>query len=368
MKILCLIDNLGSGGAQRQMVNLSLQWQKKGHQIDFVCYGSSDFYDKKLTSNGIKIERILCGNFLERIYHIRKYIRQSGAQIVVSFLETPNFLGCVSAIGKHDWVLITNERSANENSFRGLRSRIYKFFERYSDWTVCNSLNAQHMWERSCPEYKHRISTIYNAVIVPEIAYTKSEKSQRRIAVAASYQSNKNPINVIHALKGLSEADKRKISIDWYGSKKVSEGDTKIAGKVNSLVKQYHLEDCFHANDATQDIYFEMAKADAVGLFSRYEGLPNAVCEGMMIGKPIIMTHVSDYCKFITEYNGILCDADDVDSIRTALELFIRKSDDELIRMGEKSKEIANKLFNPVIVVEQWEELFNRLLSQKAKE
>ena len=36
MKILCVIDSLGSGGAQRQMVNLPLVWQR--HHVELFIY------------------------------------------------------------------------------------------------------------------------------------------------------------------------------------------------------------------------------------------------------------------------------------------------------------------------------------------
>ena len=32
-----------------------------------------------------------------------------------------------------------------------------------------------------------------------------------------------------------------------------------------------------------------------IGLFSEFEGFQNVICEGMMLGKPIIMSRVSDY-------------------------------------------------------------------------
>ena len=38
MKILCVIDSLGSGGAQRQIVNLACGLKKKGHDVDVFVY------------------------------------------------------------------------------------------------------------------------------------------------------------------------------------------------------------------------------------------------------------------------------------------------------------------------------------------
>lgn len=367
MKLLCLIDNLGSGGAQRQLVNLAILWKRKGHEVIFTCYGDANFYESQLEENEINIYRIKNKNILDRIIKIRKFIRKCNPDIVISFLLTPNLLACISSIGKHKWKLITSELSANEKSFLGLRSKIYKWFERYSDWTVCNSYNAQQMWERYYPQFVHRISTIYNPVIMPQ-TQTNTEKRQdgrRRIVVAASYQGLKNPINVIEAVNKLSEAQQKRLIIDWYGRKEVTTGNVEIAEQTERLVAQYGLDACVHLNEATHEIYKEMCNADAVGLFSLYEGLPNAVCEGMMLGKPILMTRMSDYARLVTKDNGFLCDAEDVQSIKGALVSFLQASDETLESMGRSSRERAMELFAADRIVEQWEALFEKLVSGK---
>ena len=367
MKLLCLIDNLGSGGAQRQLVNLAILWKRKGHEVIFTCYGDANFYESQLEENEINIYRIKNKNILDRIIKIRKFIRKCNPDIVISFLLTPNLLACISSIGKHKWKLITSELSANEKSFLGLRSKIYKWFERYSDWTVCNSYNAQQMWERYYPQFVHRISTIYNPVIMPQ-TQTNTEKRQdgrRRIVVAASYQGLKNPINVIEAVNKLSEAQQKRLIIDWYGRKEVTTGNVEIAEQAERLVAQYGLDACVHLNEATHEIYKEMCNADAVGLFSLYEGLPNAVCEGMMLGKPILMTRMSDYARLVTKDNGFLCDAEDVQSIKGALVSFLQASDETLESMGRSYRERAMELFAADRIVEQWEALFEKLVSGK---
>ena len=97
-----------------------------------------------------------------------------------------------------------------------------------------------------------------------------------------------------------------------------------------------------------------MNEADIVGLFSKLEGLPNAICEAMMIGKPIIMSKVSDYINLVDEENGFLCDWDNPNSIKIALEQAIFLNDKELIKMGLKSKIKADKLFSSEVIVNQW--------------
>lgn len=367
MKVLCFIDSLVSGGAQRQLVNLAVLLHKNNHQIEFVTYRRDMFYIKYLKAENIDVKTIQNNNYLQRIYNVRKYLRRYKGDIVISFLETPNFLACLSAIGHHKWKLITNELSAKPESFIGVKSKVYKWFERFSDWTVCNSKNAAEMWKKHYPGYAKKISTIYNPIVIHDIdnQVLKRRKTKRRIVIAASYQYLKNPIRLIEAVNSLNEREKEQIEIDWYGRREVTRGDTKAYDEAQNLIQEYNLSEVVRLHEETTEIYKEMQEADAIGLFSTVEGLPNAICEGMMLGKAIIMSKVSDYSVLVTKKNGFLCDPNDYKSIKNALSLFINTPYAEILKMGMESRRIANLLFTPDRIIEQWEALMRELAGQQ---
>lgn len=102
-----------------------------------------------------------------------------------------------------------------------------------------------------------------------------------------------------------------------------------------------------------------MSESDVVGLFSRVEGLPNTICEAMAIGRPIIMSEVSDYNVLVSN-NGFLCNPNSVESIKNALANIISLSSNELLKMGNASKDIADKLFSEEVVGSAWMELIER--------
>ena len=103
-----------------------------------------------------------------------------------------------------------------------------------------------------------------------------------------------------------------------------------------------------------------MADSDAVGLFSTVEGLPNTICEGMTIGRPIVMSKVSDFDVLVSD-NGYLCDPNSIESIKDALVKLIETPSNELKAMGEKSKEKAQKLFSSAAITKQWTDLIEKL-------
>lgn len=358
MKLLFFIDDLGSGGAQRQIVYLACLCKKAGNEVRVLRYGNQDFFLQKLKDANIEVDTILCKSNFERMLKVRSYIRKGWQEVLISFLETPNFLANFSSIGRCRWKTITSERNAIEASFHGFRGRIYKWFERYSYAVVCNSFNAKKMWIQHYPQYRSKLSVIHNCVeISPSVfnnVYTVRKEGRTNLIIVASYQKSKNVNGVIEALHLLSNEEKRNIHIDWYGEKNVYDGGTKTYDDAMEKICKYGLTETITLNDATKDILNKVWSADVLGLFSKYEGFPNAVCEAMALSKPIIMSRVSDYDILVDETNGILCDWDYPQTIAGGLRSIISLSDEKLLQMGSASKRKAERLFDPKTFVTNW--------------
>lgn len=358
-KILCLIDNLGSGGAQRQLVNLAVLLQEQGYSIEFVVYSQNCFFQYILDKAQIPVTYIEAKSYFKRIVRVRRYLLRTDADVVITFLETPGFLACLAKSNHVKWKLITSELSAKEETFVGIRQKVFNYFERYADIKVCNSQNAMQMWGKYYPQYADKLQVIYNPVIMPTLTEcTALNDGKLRIVVAASYQELKNPLGVVEALKLLTAEERGKIRIDWYGSHEVTTGNTTIYDETQRRVKEYDLGDSIRINGEKKEIYSTMMSADVVGLFSTVEGLPNAICEAMALGKPIIITRVSDY-TVLTDGNGILCDPDP-ESIANAFRVLLSLPRRELEEMGNVSSEKAKRLFGKDAIIKQWMEIIER--------
>ena len=115
----------------------------------------------------------------------------------------------------------------------------------------------------------------------------------------------------------------------------------------------------FRFHDATLDIYQKMNEADAVALFSKFEGFPNAICEGMYLGKPVIATCVSDIPLLLKDgENAFLADPESADSIAAALRRFIAAAPQQLQAMGAANAAKARNLFDREKILDQYEQLF----------
>lgn len=363
-KILLFIDNLGSGGAQRQIVNTAILLKESGYDASLLVYQDIPFYKHLLDKHNIPVCLINAKGNFSRILKIRRYINKYAPDVVIAFLATPGFIACVSKIGRKKWKLVTTERSNKASTFTSKRSKFFNKFERFSDAKVGNSKSAIAMWEKHYPKYKDKYSVIYNHILVPKeylnLNHEYKKNGKLNLLIAASYQELKNPIRFIEALNSLNEEQRAKINVNWYGKSEITEGNTKTYDAAALKISEYKLHNCIQLHDETKDIYRIMAESDAVGLFSTVEGLPNTICEAMTIGRPIIMSRVSDYDVLVSN-NGFLCDPLSVESIRDALIKLINSTPCELENMGKASQENADKLFSKKVVTKQWTNLIEAL-------
>lgn len=353
-RILFISPRLEQGGAERQSVTIAILLKKKGYDVEFLCYSYGDFFEKYLNKENIPVYW-LQHNYFMRLLVCTWFIHRGRYDVVISFLPTPSFINGFSSIFFKRWKVITGERSSVVCKPHSLLQRISAWLRRNSDYIICNSNNARILWEKQFPMYKTKLKTIYNAVTLSPVnsKYTPLASGKLHICIAATVSDVKNPIGLINALIEMTNSERDKIIIDWYGKKDAQIGDTTVYEEVRYLLECHKLKETIRLFDATNDISEKMMKSDFVALFSKHEGLPNAICEGMMLGKPIIMTRVSDY-NTLVEGNGLLCDWDCIESIKSVLLKAASLSSDDILRMGSLSRQKAILLFSEDKILKDW--------------
>ena len=358
-RILFLADNLVSGGGQRQMVTVAKLLKSAGYDVSFYCYSKEDFFAHLLEEAHIPIVWQIEKNAMRRMIKVRRFIRSQKFDCVISFLRTPNFLNDFAAIGCHSWKVITGERSAKLSTFNSTRGKVFAWFQRFSDTIVCNSNNAAKLWSDHYSAYKNKLSVIYNCVLLGavETDYVIKENGKLHIIVAATYQYLKNPIGLIKALCLMTPKEQSLIEIDWFGREEITKGDTRAYDEACSLIAENNLQQVLHLHGETKELASVMNKADVVMLLSSVEGLPNAICEGMLMGKAIIMSKVSDYETLVLPSNGFLCDWDNPQSIKEAILSAANLSEEELISYGKSSSSLAQELFSEKTITERWKQI-----------
>ena len=107
MKILLVIDSLGSGGAQKLAINLAKGLEKKGHVLEiFIYHEEFVFFQPELTKSKIEIHKfkrkpggkIKILNSLRIIFQLRNLLKEN-YDGVLSLLHTPSIYSAIAGLG-----------------------------------------------------------------------------------------------------------------------------------------------------------------------------------------------------------------------------------------------------------------------------
>lgn len=365
MNILCIIDSLGPGGAQRQLVELAKGFKEKGHDVSFLVYYNFLFYKPFLDKEGISITCIQESSYIKRLIKIRHFIRKGRFDSVLSFLEGPCFISEIAGFPYRKWKLVVGERSANPKIKKNLKLLVYRWFHIFANYVVSNSVTNDEFIRSINPLLTDsKCKVIYNIVDfnywkpIKEFSFRKNKKL--KVIVVATVCWRKNLNGLIKALTLLTKTELNQISFDWYGSGMIQPFYDESTIIAINAIKSFNLENVISFYPETHDIKSVIQNCDAMGLFSFYEGIPNVVCEGMACGKPMICTAVSDLPKILAHQNDLLCDPADPKSIADSIRNLINLNSEQLCRIGKKNEEIVKRLFKREIIIEDYLQLFQK--------
>ena len=84
-RILLITENLGSGGAERQICGLAVLLTKAGYPCKLVTYIQNQIYEPYLRKNGVDYELVTSlWNKKTRVFRSVRYIREYNPDVVIS--------------------------------------------------------------------------------------------------------------------------------------------------------------------------------------------------------------------------------------------------------------------------------------------
>lgn len=105
----------------------------------------------------------------------------------------------------------------------------------------------------------------------------------------------------------------------------------------------------------TDDIKSAIDKSHCVILPSFYqEGTPKSLLEALSIGRPIITTDMPGCRDTVSNLNGFLVKPNDIDSLFDSMKKILNLTFDDLIIMGENSRQLAINKFDDKIVINEY--------------
>lgn len=344
MKVLCLIDSLGSGGAQRQLAGLATLLRERGYNVLIAYYHDEHFFVPFLKHNGVAYHYVEGACHIgKKFFKVYKAVKDFAPDVVISYLDGANMLACLIRLAGLRFKLIVSERSLTQKM--DFRAQLKFFLYRFSHYVVPNSYAEYDFITSHISALRKKLVTITNFVdaerFLPRCDLLET-KEPLRILCVGSIRKVKNTLGMLSAVRQVNDAGYT-IRVDWFGDSL----DNGYYQNCLQMIERFHLQDVFCFHPSTSDIQCEYRKADLFCMPSLYEGFPNVLCEAMTCGLPVIASRVSDNAYILGEDNkDFLFDPCSVEEMAACIVRFQKLPLEEKNQMGKRNRERALKMFS----------------------
>lgn len=342
--ILFVIGSMRKAGAERVISILANHYAKKGWNVSILTL-LDDSCDYKLVDTinikyvGVK-GKSRRKQLLMWLGGIRKYVKDTNPEVIVSFIARINILTLISCLGLGKKVIVSERNdpySDGRTKFIDIGTNIL--------YRLSNKIIFQTNWAKNYfPKYiQNKGVVIPNPIIITTKATTIRKN---KIVSVGRLRKQKNHSLLIEAF---SELIKKYPDYELYI---YGTGDLKdeLLRKINDL----KISDKVFLPGVINDIHEEIKDASMFVLSSNYEGLSNALLEAMSMGIPCISTNCSGINEYIENgVNGILVPINDVQCLKEKMIELIENSD--LSNLLIENAIESSKKFTKEIIIDKWE-------------
>jgi glycosyltransferase involved in cell wall biosynthesis len=360
-----VISALVLGGAEGVMTILAHEWARMGRAvtlINFAAPGEAAFYalDPAVREVRLALRRQspnqvagIVAN-LRRIVRLRRAIRQSQPDLVISFIDRTNILTLAATIGSSVPVIVAEHTDPRHGStgrvWSALRTLLYRR-------AAAVLLLTRGALEAFPPAIRRRTVVIPNPAGRELEGRAPATLTQPTIVAIGRLSPEKGYDRLLRAFA--------RIAVERPEWRVVIWGEGTERQPLEALRAELGLTDRVALPGLTRQPLDELSEASILALPSRREGFPMVAVEALACGVPVVAFDcLSGPRELIQDgVNGRLIPADDVDGLAAALAALM---DDpaERRRLGANGPQIVAR-FSLERVLGSWEDLFASVLGAR---
>jgi len=301
MKILHVINNLGSGGAEKLLEEtLPVMNQYADIKVELLILTSkNNVFEEKLNNSGIKIYNLEISNIYNplNIFKIKKFIKNNNYDLIHVHLFPAFYWVTIADLlnYKSEIPLVMTEHNTHN------RRRKYKFFKfvdkliyNHIDKIISISKDTQSNLKNwlDIGEKNNKFEIINNGIDIKKIQNAKPYKKNELIkeynsgdvlvTMVGRFSEQKDQKTLIEAINDLP--DKFHLLLVGRGT---------LKSYYENLVDDLDLNKRVHFLGFRNDIEKILKTSDIIVLSSNWEGFGLVAVEGMAAGKPLIASNVS---------------------------------------------------------------------------
>lgn len=358
MRITFVIPSLTPGGAERVITTMANYWSNRGWNVTLLTFddgGAPPFYelDPRVVHHSLGIAAAsanaiaaLLNNF-SRLSRLRQAIRASRPEAVISFMDRTNVVTLLATWGMGLPVVVSERNDPAQSKIGRVWSGLRFFTYHLASRLVVQTERAGAFFP---PSIRHRSMVIPNPVVRPELGATSLYRLKQPAIVAMGRLVEQKGFDLlIGAFARLKERH------PTWSLTIIGEGP--LRPSLELLAASHGIQDRVAFPGRIKDPQAVLAQADIFVLSSRFEGFPNALCEAMACGLPVISTDCpSGPCEIIRDtYDGLLVQPNDETALATAMDRLMSDTSFRE-RLSKRAVEVTQR-FGIERVMDSWEHL-----------
>lgn len=365
MRIFAYIDNLGWGGAQRQMALLVAHMANRGHDVTLVVPDLSFDHQRHIIDDtAVRLLQVdkRGGVDPKHLFALSRHIRRLRSDVVVAFMRRPGLNAIAAARLAGGVPTVTSERTFTADGPLPLRARAEAEALRLAAHVTANSHHQRKRLEGQIPGLRGRMSTIWNGIDTER--FRPAEAAQRRggfrLLAVGTVRAGKGAQLLAEAL---TRADRDlAIEVHWAGQVLDNRDSRGEVAAVDARLAQAELTERWRWLGLCADVPELLRGYDALVHPSFGEGLPNAVCEALASGIPAIASDIGDHRRLISPpERGWLYTNCDADSLATTLATAAGTPWQQRRAMGAAARQFALDNLSLDAYADNWEALLERV-------
>lgn len=357
MKLALFISSLGSGGAERVISDLANHWTQCGHDVHLITFASRDeipFYplDEKITIHPLNLlgetlsifKRFI--NIINRLIIIRQTVRFLKPDRILSFVDITNITVLMATLGLKIPVIVSERSDPHFHRIPSLYSTVRLYLYRFAKNIVVQTKSAQSFFA-----YQNNIRIIPNTASCPQYMATYRESLAIIVSVGRLIKSKDFSLLIRSFANIVAAFPRSRLTIYGEGPERAN---------LERLIRQLKLENRVFLPGAVKNIQEKLAAADLFIFPSRYEGFPNALCEAMAVGLPVIASNCTGNIDVVEDgFNGLLFPIGDEEALINHIKILCG---DAGLRekLGKKAMEIS-RTYSPEKIYRLWDETVIKL-------
>ena len=296
-KVAIFLQDLGDGGAERNMLRLAIGLRRAGLDVELVLVREEGIFLSEVPAC-LRIVHLGVKRTAFSLWPLVRYLRSARPAVLMSALAHVNVIAILAAfLAQSKARVVITERNTTTEVIAANAGRLEGWVHRLTPWVYprANRIVAVSkgvaedlgQFLRLPPE---RIDVVYNPVVTPQLEVQAadppghgwfSDGGPPVVLAVGRLTRQKGFSNLLRAFHEMRRKHKLRLVILGEGPDRAD---------LEFLVQRLGLQDCVDLPGFSNNPFALMARSKLFVLSSEWEGLPTVLVEALACGTPVVAT------------------------------------------------------------------------------